>query len=260
MSIDIIDSLAHVPGGRVFIRRWNSGNNQHAPIILLHDSLGCVELWRDFPAALAKLANREVIAYDRLGFGKSTPRTERPSANFVFEEGEIFFPAIQHALGLTRFSLFGHSVGGAMALVIAALQGEGCEAVMTEAAQCFVEPLTLSSISAAKEQFSDAAQFARIAKWHGENAQWVVDAWTGVWLSSEFLTWNLDQHLSQVRCPVLAVHGDRDEYGSLEFPRRIASGAGGLSEMAILEDCGHVPHRERKEEVLRLVSSFLTRD
>lgn len=175
------------------------------------------------------------------------------------EEGEIFFPAIRCALGLTRFSLIGHSVGGAMAIVIAALHREGCEAVITEAAQAFVEPLTLSSISATKEQFSAATQFARIAKWHGENARWVVDAWTGVWLSPEFLNWNLDQHLAQIKCPVLAIHGELDEYGSLEFPRRITSGVSGLSEMAILDNCGHVPHRERKEEVLRLVSTFLAR-
>ena len=259
MSTDVSDSLVDVPGGSIFVRRWSLGHHNRSPIILLHDSLGCVDLWRDFPEALARATTRDVIAYDRLGFGKSTPRLERPSAGFVFEEGEKFFPPIQHALGLTRFSLFGHSVGGAMAIVIAASQTEECEAVMTESAQAFVEPLTLSSISAAKERFSDPAQLAKIARWHGEKAPWVVDAWTGVWLSPEFRSWNLDHHLAQVRCPLLAIHGELDEYGSLEFPRRITSRVNGTAEMAILNECGHVPHRERKEEVLRLTSSFLER-
>lgn len=262
MTIPILEALdlsVDVPGGSVFVRRWNLGHNSRPPIILLHDSLGCVELWRDFPEALATAASRDVIAYDRLGFGKSTPRRELPSIDFIFEEGATFFPAIQQALGITRFSLLGHSVGGAMAIVIAALQREACEAVITESAQAFVEPLTLSGIRAGKAQFGAPEQFAKLAKWHGEKAQWVLDAWTEVWQSPEFSSWNLDQHLGQVNCPVLAIHGDGDEYGSLEFPRRITSRVSGPSEMAILDNCGHVPHRERKEEVLGLISSFLER-
>lgn len=257
LSIEIIDSDIDVPWGNVFVRRWNSGHSYRPPIILLHDSLGCVELWRDFPAALANATNRDVIAYDRLGFGKSSPRRERPSVDFVFEEGAIFFPAIQRVLGITQFSLFGHSVGGAMAIVIAALQNEKCEAVMTESAQAFVEPLTLSGIRAAKANFGDPEQFAKLAKWHGEKTQWVLDAFTEVWLSPEFLSWNLDQYLGQVHCPVLAIHGDLDQYGSVEFPRRITSKVNGSAELAILNQCGHVPHRERKEEVLGLTASFL---
>ncbi len=259
MSIEMTDSFVDVQWGNIFVRRWNLGHNHHPPIILLHDSLGCVELWRDFPEALAAATNREVIAYDRLGFGKSTPRRKRPSIDFIFEEGKKFFPILQRALGLSRFSLFGHSVGGAMALVIAALQSEECEAVITESAQTFVEPLTLSGIRAAKAHFSDLEQFAKLAKWHGEKAQWVLDAFTEVWLSPEFLSWNLDHSLGQVNCPTLAIHGDLDEYGSVEFPHSIASKVNGLSELAILNQCGHVPHRERKEDVLKLTASFLER-
>lgn len=87
----------------------------------------------------------------------------------------------------------------------------------------------------------------------------MLDAWTEVWLSPDVLSWNLDGHLGNVRCPVLAIHGDSDEYGSVEVPRRITSKVSGPSELAILDHCGHVPHRERKQEVLRLASSFLER-
>jgi pimeloyl-ACP methyl ester carboxylesterase len=144
-----------------------------------------------------------------------------------------------------------------MALVIAASNNEACEAVITEAAQAFVEPRTLSAIRSAKAQFSDPEQLEKLAKWHGDKAGWVLDAWTEVWLSPEFSSWDLDQHLGRVRCPVLAIHGDSDEYGSVEFPRRITSGVTGRSHLAILENCGHVPHRARREEVLRLTSAFL---
>ena len=257
MSTEVQDSLVAVPGGRIFFRRWSSGPDNLPPIILLHDSLGSVEQWRAFPAALEKATGRHVIAYDRLGFGRSTQRIEPPSVDFICEEALTFFPAIQHALGITRFSLFGHSVGGAMALVIAAAQWEGCDAVITEAAQAFVEARTLAAIRAAKAQLSEPERFAKLADWHGEKARWVLNAWTEVWLSPEFSSWNLDQHLGKVRCPVLAIHGDLDEYGSVEFARRITSQVTGPSELAILSHCGHVPHRERKEEVLSLSAAFL---
>ncbi len=257
MSAEALDCYVDVPGGSVFVRRWGSGSNDGSPIVLLHDSLGCVELWRDFPPALMKVTNREVIAYDRLGFGKSTPRVERPSANFVAEEAEIYFPAIRSALGIDRFALFGHSVGGAMGVMIAAMHGDGCDALVTESAQASVEERTLAGIRTAKQQFTDPEQFNKIARYHGDRARWVLNAWTEVWPLPEFQHWSLDAHLSRVTCPVLAIHGDLDEYGSVEFPRRIASGVSGPSQLAILENCGHVPHREQKEEVLRLTAAFL---
>ena len=257
MTTEVLDSFAEVPGGRIFVRRWSVGRSERPPLVLLHDSLGSVDQWRDFPDALARATNRPAVAYDRLGFGKSSQRLERPSVDFVTEEAVRFFPPLRRALGITRFSLFGHSVGGAMALAIAALQGEACEAVITEAAQAFVEPRTLAGIRSAKQQLGDPGQFEKLAKWHGAKAKWVLDAWTEVWLSPEFSTWSLDGHLGKIQCPVLAIHGDLDEYGSMEFPRRIASGVKGPSQLALLDRCGHVPHRERREEVLRLASSFL---
>ena len=257
MNTGVSEALIEVPGGSVFVRRWSLGHGSDAPIVLLHDSLGSVDQWRDFPAALAAAARRDVIAYDRLGFGRSTPRQERPSVDFISEEARTSFPAMKHALGITRLALLGHSVGGAMALVIAASHGESCEAVITEAAQAFVEPRTLAGIRSARAQFGDPEHFEKIARWHGDKARWVLDAWTEVWLSAEFSSWQLDPYLDRVTCPVLAIHGELDEYGSAEFPRRITSKVKGPAELVILKQCGHVPHRERREEVLRLTSSFL---
>jgi pimeloyl-ACP methyl ester carboxylesterase len=254
-----VDELVQVPGGTIFTRRWNAARADSAPIILLHDSLGSVELWRQFPARLADIAQRTVIAYDRLGYGKSTSRVQPPGFAFIVEEAETFFPAITHALSVTGFLLFGHSVGGAMALVIAALRGDSCKGVITEAAQSFVEPRTLDGIRASKKAFEDSEQFARLSRRHGEKARWVLEAWTEVWLSPEFRAWSLDEYLPLVQCPVLAIHGDQDEYGSVEFARRIASNVGGKSELQILAGCGHVPHREREADVLDLTSSFIGR-
>ena len=259
MTLELVDSFVAVPGGRVFVRRWNSTQNDRVPIVLLHDSLGSVDQWREFPAALAQATARPVVAYDRLGFGRSTRRAESPTVDFIREEAETFFPVISHALGIPNSLLFGHSVGGAMALVIAALHPGRCAAVVTEATQAFVEPRTISGIQAAKKAFGDAEQFARIVKWHGDKARWVLEAWTEVWLSPDFSSWSLDPYLGRVQCPVLAIHGDLDEYGSEEFPRRIAEEVGGPSELEILIGCGYVPHRDMENDVLRLTSSFISR-
>lgn len=258
MSSEIHDSFAAVPGGRVFVRRWNVDSAHGSPIILMHDSLGSVELWRDFPGALAHATARPVIAYDRLGFGKSEPRATRPSAQFIREEAEVIFPVLRQQLGIDRCVLLGHSVGGAMALTTAALHGGACEAVITAAAQTFVDELTLSGIRAAEQQFSNEAEVARLERWHADKSRWVLDAWTGVWLSPQFAAWTLDELLPRIHCPVLAIHGDRDDYGPLEFPRHIARRVSGPSQLAILEDCGHVPHRERSAEVLGRIASFLS--
>ncbi|MBS0580363.1 MAG: alpha/beta hydrolase [Proteobacteria bacterium] len=259
MSREVIDSRVAVPGGSLFVRRWSVGHEERPPILLLHDSLGSVEQWRDFPAALAAAAASDVVAYDRLGFGRSTARLGRPTVDFVRDEAVTSFPALRSALGLTRFCVFGHSVGGAMALIIAALSPGACTAVVTEAAQACVEPRTLAGIRAARLQFRAPEQFRKLVKWHGEKAGWVLDAWTEVWLSAEFAAWNLDEYLRMITCPVLAIHGGRDEFGSVEFPRRITRQVRGPAEQAIWEDCGHVPHREKQDEVLRVTAGFLTR-
>ncbi|WP_018465141.1 alpha/beta fold hydrolase [Calidithermus timidus] len=246
-----------VPGGQVFVRQWSTGQNPKAPLVLLHDSLGSVELWRGFPAALAQATGRDVWAYDRLGFGRSSPRTEPPSLDFILEEARLYFPAIAEQLELQEYVLFGHSVGGAMALCIAAHQPGRCRAVITEAAQAFVEERTLQGIRAAQRSFQDPARFARLKRWHGDKARWVLEAWTGVWLAPAFGGWTLEPCLKEVRCPVLALHGDRDEYGSAAFPERIVQGVQGPARLEVLPDCGHVPHREKEALVLGLVEGFL---
>lgn len=251
------DFTVAVPGGEVFVRQWGAGFDGKAPIVLLHDSLGSVEQWRDFPAALSSAAQRSVIAYDRLGFGQSSPRSGRAALSFIGDEAAVHFPFLAKSLELDAYVLFGHSVGGAMALNIAAAAPDRCRAVITESAQAFVEAKTLASIRQAKADFADPARFSRLSRWHGERSRWVLDAWTEVWLDPEFRTWSLDASLAAIRCPVLAMHGDSDEYGSSAFPRRITTGVCGPARMEMLDACGHVPHREQATDVLRLVGNFM---
>lgn len=248
-----------IPAGELFVQRWfpAAHDPQRPVIVLFHDSLGCVELWRDFPEQLCLRSGLEVVAYDRLGFGRSTRHPGALPLGFIGDEADSVFPLLRKALGIERFIAFGHSVGGAMASVCAARHGADCVALITESAQAFVETLTLEGIRLAKAQFREASQLERLAKYHGDKAQWVLEAWTETWLSEAFGDWTLARTAGPLGCPTLALHGDLDEYGSLAQPARIAALAGDNGRTVILDGCHHVPHREDPQRVLDRVQAFL---
>jgi len=243
--------------GHLHLRRWQPAATAATPIVLFHDSLGSVELWREFPDQLARRTGRTVIAYDRLGFGRSDPYPGRLPFSFVTDEALGGFSAVRAALGFDRFVALGHSVGGCMAAATAARFPEACEALVTESAQAFIEERTLAGIREAQQLFAQPGQLERLGRYHGDKAAWVLQAWTGTWLSPEFRGWTLDAPLREVRCPLLAIHGDRDEYGSVEHPQRIASLVAGPAQTAIIPDCGHIPHREAGAVVLERIALWL---
>ncbi len=247
--------------GKVFVRRWYPEVAVEAadevPIILFHDSLGCVELWRDFPARLSAATGKEVIAYDRLGFGRSDPHPGGWSVNFIREEAEHLFPVVLASLDVERFIAFGHSAGGAIAATCAAYYPSHCQALITESAIAFVEDRTLQGVRTAKDEFSRPGQMERLQKYHGDKARWVLDAWIETWLSDAFADWSLKGQLESIKCPLLVIHGEEDEYGSRRHPEQVASLAKGTVEMLILDGCYHFPHLEMTERVINDVSHFL---
>lgn len=256
------DRWIEFPQGRIFARIWSQhgsviGPIPDTPIVLLHDSLGCVELWRGFPALLSTTTGRTVIAYDRLGFGKSDARSDRLSLDFIADEARTYFPEICRQLGFDRFIVMGHSVGGGMAVNCAAAYSDTCDALITESAQAFVEDKILQGISKAKELFRKAGQIDRLRKYHGDNAEWVLHAWTETWLNPGFTTWSLDPALPKVTCPVLVIHGLHDEYGSTRHPEIIGQCTTGRSRIEILPDTYHVPHRENEQAIVKMVADFI---
>jgi pimeloyl-ACP methyl ester carboxylesterase len=251
------DSYISTSAGRLFAREWSAAPVRDlAPLILFHDSLGSVEQWRDFPAKLAAATGRTVIAYDRLGFGRSDPHPGLLQRDFVQDEARSGLAHIRDAFGIDRMILFGHSVGGGMAIASGAAFPAETGAVITLAAQAFTEDRTLAGIEAARIAFMAQGQVDRLARYHGEKARWVLDAWIETWRTPAFASWSLDAELRRLRCPVLALHGDHDEYGSNAHPERIAALAGGPARAVILKDCHHMPHREMPETVLDLIGDF----
>ena len=224
--------------GRMFVRSWFPARDalrpNHAPILLLHESLGCIEQWKDFPSALAQATGRTVVAYDRLGFGRSDRLTAPPAPTFVEDEAAHGFACVLEHLGIERFVVLGHSVGGSMAVHCAARYPEACQAMITMSAVTFVEQRTLSGIRQARAWFADPAQRERLRRYHGERSDWVLSAWIDTWLAPDFATWTLAHALPAVGCPSLAIHGDDDEFGSERHPQLIADHASGQVEQALL--------------------------
>lgn len=256
-SIDQRDVLLRLGEHQVFTRSWTPSApeaSRLAPILLFHDSLGCIELWRSFPERLATATGRRVVAYDRLGFGRSDPHPGRLGPDFVADEGRNTIPQLCDRLGIGDFIACGHSVGGGMAVETAAQWPGRSRALVTIAAQAFVEDRTLDGIRLAQRDLEGPGNLARLARYHGDRTRWVVDAWIETWLSPAFADWTLDRPLAGVRCPVLAVHGELDEYGSIRHPQRIAEGRG---EALILEGIGHVPHREAEGTLVAAIAGFL---
>ncbi|MCO4782314.1 MAG: alpha/beta hydrolase [Candidatus Cloacimonetes bacterium] len=248
--------IINSPDGEIFAKQWTPDKlNSDNPIVLLHDSLGSTEQWRDFPEKLAQHIGRHVIAYDRLGFGKSTPRLDTLSKDFIKQEAQQYFPIVKHFFKLSNYILLGHSVGGGMALTIASLDKQ-CLGVISMSAQAFIEKKTLQGIQTAQRFFQDSKQMKRLEKWHDTKAKWVLDAWVNTWLSEDFLHWSLSDCIDKVSCPTLVIHGENDEYGSIAFAEFISSKSTGSSTQIIIQNCGHVPHKEYPQKVLDESFSF----
>ncbi|NAO28838.1 alpha/beta hydrolase [Pseudomonas syringae pv. dysoxyli] len=255
------DFWVRVPGGRIFVRRWTRGGewgeDTKLPIILFHDSLGCVELWRNFPVLLCETTARDVIAYDRLGFGQSDAYEGPLDANFIRDEASCFVKSIKSELQIDQYVAVGHSVGGSMAAACASIEPADCAAVVTISAQAYVEDKTLSGIKIAKCEFEKPGAFERLQKYHGDKARWVLSAWVDTWLSEAFESWTIEAAAPELKCHVLAIHGELDEYGSVAHPQRIANLSSKPGRYLIFPGCHHVPHRENPNLLVRVVHEFL---
>lgn len=257
MDMSVTDFQIPFQSGQLFARRWQVTDLTTVPIVLMHDSLGCVALWRDFPEQLALATGRNVVAYDRYGFGRSSACQEPLRTDFVRTEASEAFHAVCQFFEIEKFIVMGHSVGGGMSVCCAAQYPDRCMALVTMSAQAFVEDRTRKGIILANEAFQDQQQFSRLEKYHGGQAQWVLSAWVDTWLSEPFAEWTIDTELQQVQCPALVIHGEHDEYGSLLHPQRYAELIPVQTEVRIVEGAFHMPHKEKTAEVLQYIQQFL---
>jgi pimeloyl-ACP methyl ester carboxylesterase len=244
--------LVAVPGGRVEVDDV-PGDPGRAPLLLLHEGLGSVGLWRGFHRRVAAATGRRAVAYSRLGHGWSDPPpAPRTPASMHAEAAEVV-PALRAALGLGDPVLVGHSDGGSIALLHAS--GAAVAGLVVLAPHVLVEDFALETIRAAREAFERGDLRRRMARRH-RDPDAAFRGWSGVWLDPAFRAWDIRPELAAITAPVLAVQGTADPYGSTVHVEELRDRAAGPVEVLLL-DCAHAPHLEEPERVEAAVAAFL---
>ena len=241
--------------------QWHRRDRADRPLLVfLHEGLGSVAMWKDFPAALCEAADVRGLVYSRPGYGRSTPRApdERWRPDFMHRQADEVLPALLRALAVGEKPwLFGHSDGGSIALLFAARFPRALAGAIVVAPHLFTEAYGLASIRQAREAYDSGDLKQRLARYH-DDVDSAFRGWNGIWLDPAFEAWNIEAQLPAIRCPLLAVQGALDEYGTLAQIRGIAA-AVPQTELVELPDCGHSPHRDQPQALIEAVRAFLHR-
>ncbi|MGH8517943.1 MAG: alpha/beta fold hydrolase [Panacagrimonas sp.] len=246
--------------------QWISPERRKAPLLVfLHEGLGSIAMWRDFPRQLCEEGGYRGFVYSRPGYGQSAPRLpgERWSPIFMHTQAHETLPTLLEAAGIDAqrdpVFLFGHSDGGSIALLHAAKFPERVRGAIVLAPHLFVENLSLDSIANVRTVYMETDLRTKLARYHADvdSAFW---GWNDVWLDPEFRTWNIEDEVAQIRCPVLAMQGTKDEFGTMQQIRRIAEvRIQGTTDLVELADCGHSPHRDQPERVIAETLRWIAR-
>jgi pimeloyl-ACP methyl ester carboxylesterase len=240
-------------------RAWRGESSEQPTIVLLHEGLGSVGLWRDFPERLASQTGYGVFAYSRVGYGGSDPAVLPRPLDYMQREALHVLPEVLDAIGFKDGILLGHSDGASIAAIHAgAIRDPRVRGVGLIAPHFFTEPEGLASIAAAKVQYEKGDLRDRLARHHADvdNA---FRGWSDAWLDPGFESWNIEAFIGPIRCPILAIQGRDDQYGTLRQMDALANGVHAPLDIEILDGCKHSPHLEQPDRTLAIVSGFLAR-
>ena len=236
------------------------GSEGPRAIVFLHEGLGSRAMWRDFPAKLSAALGMRGLVYSRPGYGKSTPRDadERWEPDFMHRQAHEVLPAFLDAIGVREpVWLYGHSDGGSIALLFAAQFPARTAGVIAAAPHIFVEDLSVASIEQTRLAYLETDLRGKLARYHDDvdSAFW---GWNDIWLHPPFRGWNIEAEIAAIRAPVLAVQGLDDEYGTMAQVHGIAKAVKHAKVME-LAHCGHSPHRDQPDAVIRAAVDFVSR-
>jgi pimeloyl-ACP methyl ester carboxylesterase len=225
-------------------------------LLLLHEGLGSIAMWRDFPAKLAQATGCPAVVYSRYGYGRSDPLGGPRGVDYMHREALETLPELRAALGLDEVILVGHSDGASIALIDGGNGRWPVRAVVLEAPHVFVEDVSVASIAAARTAYDGTDLRQRLARYHAD-VDSAFRGWNDIWLHPDFRAWNIEEFLPGVRCPVLAIQGADDEYGTLAQIDAIERSVAGCFERLVLPDCKHSPHRDQEQATLAAMARFI---
>lgn len=260
-----VSTFVEVRGKSIEVRRFPEEPAPPAAgvptLVFLHEGLGSAQQWRDFPARIAEATELDALAYSRIGYGASAPVTLPRPLTYMQDEAKELLPQLLDALTIDSAILIGHSDGGSIALVHAALDA-GSEhprirGVILEAPHVFVEDVSIASITKAREAYETGDLREKLAKYHGANVDGAFRGWNDAWLDPAFRGWNIEEHLPRIEAPVLVIQGEDDPYGTRAQVDAIARQVHGRVETVMLPKCGHAPHRDRADATAEAIVAFV---
>ena len=255
------DFFVKAAGRRLRVRKLthpdSDGETSRPILVFLHEGLGSIEMWHDFPAILAANTMCDCLIYDRWGHGKSDPLDVQRTLRYVHDEALDSLPEVLENSHVHDAILVGHSDGGSIALIFAAEYPEIVRGIITEAAHVFVEEITLEGIRQALDIYNNTDLKQKLARYHGDNTEEIFRAWHKTWLQPEFEVWDIQDCLPKIKCPVLVIQGEDDQYGTAAQVQAISNQVTGPSKFLLIPNCAHVPHREAKDMVSQEMTEFI---
>lgn len=232
-----------------------AGARREPTLVFLHEGLGSVALWKDFPERVVRRTGLPAVVYSREGYGRSAPRSAPLPPDFMQRHAREALPVLLDELGVKRALLVGHSDGASIAIVHATMQSHRAMGLVLMAPHLFVEDLSIRSIEAARQAFAETDLRERLGRYH-DDPEHAFRGWNDVWLSPGFRPFDIQEEMRRVTVPSLVIQGRDDEYGtSAQYEAAARLGAGRV-DLLVLDDCGHAPHRDRPRATLDAIATF----
>jgi len=226
-------------------------------LLILHEGLGSIGQWKNFPENLANALQLKTLLYDRFGHGESGNFIEKREKDYLEKEAFDILPELLNITNTGKVFIVGHSDGATIALLYASLHRKNTVGVVSEAAHVFVEQITLTGLINAREAYESNPRFReRMLLYHGDKTDTLFYAWNNIWRDENYRDWNVEKYLKDVKCPVLVVQGEHDEYGSEKQVDAIVNAVSGFKEKYVVPECKHIPHLEKQAEIIDKIKWF----
>lgn len=257
--MDVISVSEHevfIRTSKIYFKKWIVSEARNT-IILLHDSLGCTALWREWPEELAGVLNCNVISYDRRGYGKSENYTQKRPLDYLEQEAQILKDLIAYC-GVEKPVVFGFSDGASVATIYAGMFPDDLKMLIVEGVHVLIEEKTLQGVREAQLMLETTKIAQVLEKYHGAKVYDLYGAWTKTWLSDEHQSWNIEHFIPQIKVPVLVIQGEFDEFGSMAQVDAFDAASGSV-EKCIVKGAAHTAHKEEKAYVFKAVEQFVNK-